>query len=302
MLPSILNLRRRLSSEVHRKRTSLAFKYMPMVAEFAAKAATYGAAKAFEHKGSASILLDSNIHSHAITHEDAWIDTETQLWGGKIPVATGYSARVSVYSASSKTPEYLDICYLTGIAFLARKGLIKLRTSSELLAEQDRHPPARFRSVTYSGMSLLDAIEVESVDGWNFDALLHGKANLAQMQHDRLAQSGDQLFQKILKILGHEKHSQDAWHIATAEKHGCAAFLTMDYKLLRLLENRKRQISSLGLSTKVLTPRDFGSLMKMRPLPPHLFSYDRASFPVRSDLHLPGERRRTRLGNRSENN
>src|SRR4051812_5654274 len=99
------------------------------------------------------LLLDSTIHAHAITHESAWIDTGTKLWGGVHPVRTGYVARIPVHSIENRSAEYGDICRLTVITRLARRGLFELYTSAELMAERDRHPTPRFQATGYSDFS-----------------------------------------------------------------------------------------------------------------------------------------------------
>lgn len=204
-------------------------------------------------------------------------------------------ARIPVHSSDNETREYQDICYLTGIAALARRGLVNLHTSSELMAEQDRHPPARFRTTGYSDFSLLDGLKIESLDGWNVDSLVHRRSregpSLAELQRTRLDTSVDTLYLSIRNILG-PKHSQDAWHIRTAEAHGLYAFLTMDYKLLKLMQQHEGKIGRLNLKTKVLSPSDIADLLEIRTVPPHYFSYTDASYPVRPDICWPDERRR----------
>jgi hypothetical protein len=276
-------------------RTQLAFRLAPRLADFASRVAVFEASHTLRKGGAISLLLDSTILHHAVTHETAWIDTGTKLWGGKFPVPTGYMARIPVHSSDNESREYQDICYLTGIAALARKGLVNLHTSSELMAEQERHPPARFRTTGYSDFSLLDGLKIESLDGWNFDSLVHRRSrdgpSLAELQRARLDTSVDELYLSLRSILG-PKHSQDAWHIRTAETHGQFAFMTMDYKLLKLMHQHERKIKSLNLNTKVLSPSDIADLLKIRTVPPHFFSYTDASYPVRPDICWPGERRR----------
>lgn len=241
------------------------------------------------------LLLDSTIHAHAITHEDAWIDTGTKLWGGKHPISTGYAARIAVHPADNKSREYKDICRLTVVTSLARKGFFELYTSAELMAERDRHPTARFRTTGYSDVSLLDGLEIESLDGWNFDALTMRRptvTDLQEAQRARLQLSDDPLYEAILAVLGSKSHSQDAWHIRTAQTHSMYALLTMDYSLVRLVEAQRSKLANAGLSVRVLTPTQLGLELGLGEVPPHLFSYTNASFPVRSDLCWPDERRR----------
>jgi hypothetical protein len=240
--------------------------------------------------------LDSSILANAVTHTDAWIDTGTKLWGGKVPLPTGYAARIPVHSKRNKSREYRDICYLTTLAYLARRDHLRLYTSAELMAEQERHPPARFRPVGYSDMSVFDGARIESIDGWNFDGLLDDRgassAALAKRQRDRLSQSGDRLFNDLVEILGNE-NSQDAWHIRTAEAHDLLAYVTMDYKLLRAVKLQSERLDRLMLRTWILSPQELGLRLKMGRVPPDLLSHTNAAFPVRADLNWPNEQRRS---------
>jgi hypothetical protein len=286
---------KRLRQRVQQYRESLAFRYMPRIAEWSVWAASAKAMPKLREMGPVKLLLDSTIHAHAITHEDAWVDTGTKLWGEVHPVRTGYSARIPVHSADNDTPLYRDICRLTVITTLARKGVFELYTSAELMAERDRHPPARFRTTGYSDFSLLDGLAIESVDGWNFDSLTMRRAtisNLQEAQRARLRSSGDPLYEGIVRALGSETHSQDAWHIRTAQSHGMYALLTMDYSLVRLVGAQRKKLAQVGLTTRILTPSMLGVELGFGAVPPYLFSYTDASFPVRSDLCWPDERRR----------
>lgn len=284
-----------LYQRIRQFREHLKFKYMPRLAEWAVWAASINSMPKLQAMKPIKLLLDSNIHAHAVTHEDAWIDTGTVLWGGVQPIETGYAARIPVHSTENKSREYKDICHLTVITRLVRKGVFELYTSSELMSERDRHPPARFDNVTYSGFSLLDGLKVESLDGWNFDAyVMHGLSTdvLQRAQSARLKGSDDRLYEAILKTLGGEAHSQDAWHIRTAQVHGMYAFVTMDYKLVRLATAQRERLIKLGAEVQILTPSQLAKQLSLGEVPPYLFSHNNASFPVRADLHWPDERRR----------
>lgn len=286
---------KRVLQRIRQFREGLAFKYMPHLAEWAVWAASINSMPKLQEMKPIKLLLDSTIHAHAVTHEDAWIDTGTVLWGGVQPISTGYAARIAVHSAENETREYKDICHLTVITSLVKKGFFELYTSSELMAERDRHPPARFDSVTYSGFSLLDGLKIESLDGWNFDIYaMHGAStsDLQRVQRDRLKASDDELYKAILKTLGGEAHSQDAWHIRTAQVHGMYALVTMDYKLVRLAKAQREKLAKIGAAVKILTPTELADELSLGEVAPYFFSYNNASFPVRADLCWPDERRR----------
>ena len=268
---------------------------MPKIADFAVWMAAVKAMPALRKKRPLRLLLDSTIHAHSITHDEAWIDTGQKLWGGVHRVQTGYIARVPIFSPSNKTRQYRDICHLTVLRGLTQRGLFELFTSSELMAERTRHPPSLFGTTHYSDFSLLDGLKIESLDGWTFDGLISGEATTAELsniQRNRIASAQDELYTKILKIFGSDKHSQDAWHIRTAQIHDIHILLTMDYKLVRMVHTHRDRLSRAGVSVKVLTPAQLGEDLNFGRVPPHLFSYNDASFPVRADLHMPHERRK----------
>lgn len=276
-------------------RRAIAFRLMPSIAEAAVSAASAGARSKLRAIRPVRLLLDSTIHAHAITHEDTWIDTGEVLWGGVHAIQTGYAARVPIHSRANNSRQYQDVCRITVIATLARKGMFELYTSAELMAERTRHPPARFETVGYSDFSLLDGLKIESLDGWNFDSFTTGGASSEQlsiMQRERMRSSDNLLFAQICDIFGSDKHSQDAWHIATAQQHQMYALLTMDYSLVRLVNAQQKKLRAIGITTRILTPSALGHLFGFGAVPPRFFSYNDASFPVRADLHMPGERRR----------
>ncbi|WP_152414682.1 hypothetical protein [Blastomonas sp. AAP53] len=249
------------------------------------------------------VLIDSCIRRHAVTHEEAWIDTGTVLWGGVHPINTGYMARVPVHAASNTSEDYRDICYIGSLIALARFGTMKFFTSSELMSEQLRHPPARFQTVGYSDYSILDMVEIDSVDGERYDFITMGKLfgeshGLKDAQQERIETSGDELYKVIMSYFKYQKHSQDAWHLRTAQVHGCRYILTMDQKFIHLCQQHHSKLVTAGISVEVCSPTHLGEKLKLPKIPPWIFSYNDASFPVRSDLHMPDQKRKPSIGRR----
>jgi len=274
-------------------RERLRFKYGPQAATLLADISTYQARRALAASGPLAILVDNSVLGNAITHETAWVSTGTKKWGPH-DVATGYSARIPVHPADSASVEYEHVKYLTGITHLARRGHLHLKTSAELQDETWRHPMGRFSGYGYFDYSLFNGIKLESVDGIKIPTLGPSYLNLptpAEQQQARLASSGDALYKALLEKLG-QKNSQDAWHIRTAETHGLFCFLTMDFKLRKTFEQLKGTEPFRSLTTRVMTPVELGQHLGIMPLPPHIFSYNDASFFVRSDLSMPGGKRR----------
>ncbi|WP_162814815.1 hypothetical protein [Erythrobacter aureus] len=268
------------------------------MAEILVWASTLEARQKLAGSDAIRVLIDSPIRAHAVTHETAWIDTGTKLWGGVHPIQTGYMARLPVHSFRNESEDYEDICYLSALTGLVKAGCMRFLTSSELIAEQERQPPSRFRTTGYYDFSILDMVTIDSVDGRNFDyatvsfAIDDAQKHLAKMQRERIAGRGDTLHQAIVEIFGSEKHSQDAWHLRTAHAYGCQFFLTMDRSLCRLYQQHRDRLNHTGIAVVVTTPAGLGRRFGVRKVHPYSFSYNNASFPVRSDLHMPGQKRR----------
>ncbi|WP_417611247.1 hypothetical protein [Parasphingorhabdus sp.] len=258
-----------------------------------------------------------------MTHETYWISTGE----GRRPKGggTGYAARVPVHNeekereeteakssanGKSRPNDYDFLPYLTGIAYLARKGMIELYSSAELIDEREFHPPGRYRGYSYFDYSLLQGIEMPSIDGnvrWSVfgsPVTLPQKTtkqllaeHLAAAQA-RMRNSGDQLFHQIFNVLGNqlgnERCDKDSWHIRTAERNNLFCFLTSDWPLLDACETHRNKAPFKMLKTKVMSPRDLGKYLEIRPVAPRLLSYDSASFFVHADLSSPKSMREPR--------
>lgn len=264
---------------------------MPWIADLTAGFATMAARRRLSNDEPLTLLVDSNIHTHAVTHNDAWIDTGTVLAGGKLPVSTGYAARVPVYSEQEKSREYEDICYLTGLTYLARKQYLSMFTSRELMAEQDRQPPTRFSPTGYADLSLLSRLDIQPIDDWSTDAIIHRPSragvSLNQFQLNRVNSSRDETFRKIWKIFGNQpKMSLDAWHLRTAHTFSLSGILTMDYSLANTFAHNKIKLVTAGITANIWTPKSLGKELGISALKPNLFGYNDDGFPVRNDLYL----------------
>jgi len=294
----------KVKARLRSKRESLAFKYMPLLADWIMRRVAMSAQGQFaDETESVGVLIDSCVRTHAITHEEAWIDTGTVLWGGVHPINTGYMARVPVHAVNNDSEDYRDICYLGSLIALARFGTMKFFTSAELISEQLKHPPARFQTIGYSDYSILDMVKIESLDGERYDfinmgKLFGGKHGLAEAQQARIAASSEELHKAIMSCFKHQKHSQDAWHLRTAQVHGCRYLLTMDRKFVRLCQQHLSKLSAAGISVEVCSPTQLGEKLRLPKIPPWLFSYNDASFAVRSNLHMPDQRRKPTVGRR----
>ncbi len=268
------------------------FRYLPGMVDMLVAATTIRAQKTLIQKR-LLVLVDNNTIGKSVIHETGWVSTGPKKWGDQ-EIETGYAARVCVYGPDSDSDDYQNVLFLPGIVHLARKGLIELCTSSELQDEQFRHPTGRFHGYGMFDYSLLRDIPLRSLDGHTMPSMGPVWMNLPgakEQQQSRINGSGDPIYAELVERLG-QKNNLDAWHIATAERYGADYFLTMDYKLKRLVDSLAKKPPFKTLNTAVITPAELGRRLHLKPISPQFFSYHGASWFVRPDLHWPDNRRR----------
>lgn len=241
------------------------------------------------------ILVDTTVFHHVVTHEGRWISTGTKAWGNS-ELGTGYLASVPVHSAKNSSEDFRDICSLIGLVELHKLKKIQFVTSSEIEAEKASQPPQRYRNVFYGGHSIFNAIEIETIRNQSASRssqVFQFPEDQKERQRMRISSliDSDSDLRKMVKHLG-DKNSFDALHLLTAERHDCYAYLTMDRKFIRNFRTQMRQSPMDRFKTKVLSPRELGDSIKLIPTHPILLNSRMSKFfPVRSDLHLPDERR-----------
>ncbi len=264
------------------------FKLIPLIARGLLQYATHKTRKNAAGKEIATILVDNTVLDLAVTHEGKWIQHSRG----------GYVARVPVYGRKNSSERHKQASYLTSLTHLARSGIIKFFQSAELEEEKFRQPAGRYRGYGYVDYSLFQGLEIEPIDGWVFSMM--GPSwmklpSLQEQQRTRLRQSEDMLFQKLYDLLKQqlgEKCSQDAWHIRTAENYGLSYFLTTDRSLLKACKSLSKKEPLKSLKVRVVNPEELGDLLGIKPVKPYILSYNDASFFVRMDHAMPGERRR----------
>lgn len=270
------------------------FRYLPGLVDLLVAASTVHAKKRLRGMSS-GVLIDNSVLGHSITHETGWVSTGPKKWG-EIDIETGYAARVCVYGPDSDSQVYRNVTFLPGLAHLARKGRLEFYTSAELQDEQFRQPSGRFRGYGSFDHGLLYDVHLKSVDGHvlpNMGPTWMGLPSAQEQQQLRLARINDPLYAALVERLG-PKNNLDAWHISTAERHGLFCFLTMDFRLKRLVDANASKEPFRSLRTRVMTPAELGELLGLMPINPVLFSYHGASWFVRPDLHWPNNTRRPR--------
>ncbi|KWT64249.1 hypothetical protein APY04_3513 [Hyphomicrobium sulfonivorans] len=256
-----------------------------LVAEGCIKLSVLEAAHRLSKSEPIVLLVDNSVLGHAVTHDTVWIDTGTKMWGGTVPVQTGYAARIPVHRPDNNSRIYREVTYLVGIAELARRGLIRLVTSSELMSEWLRHPIGRFSGYGWDDHHLFEGIEMPSVDGYVLDL-----KDAKQRQLQRLSASSEQPF-KDLSSHFPPKDNLDVWHVHTAHRYGIHGFLTVDFGFVEKFEKQGEKLKPYGLVSRPVLPSDLGQSIGLRPIPTFMLSYRNARFAVHPELSSPDQKR-----------
>jgi hypothetical protein len=281
-------------------KSALQFRLLPRVVDYLTELATWEASRKLKGANVERVLVDNTVIAHGVTHETAWVDTGKALWGDA-EIGTGYAARIPVHDDRDNTEVARSIRYLPGIASLARRRHLRLATSSELRDERLTQPVGRFRGYGLYDLSLFSDIAFESIEDASYTVVigtLEGLPSVREQRMKRLKATRDPLFQKLVEVLG-PANSQDAWHIATAEQNQCYCFLTMDFRLIRNVRAQANNATIKSLRTRVMTPEELGREFRIKPIPPRLYSYHGASFPVIHEENWSNSKRQGRRGVRS---
>jgi hypothetical protein len=182
------------------------------------------------------VLIDNSVLRLGLTHTNAWISTGTKLWGGSIPVETGYRARVARSYPPSQAALYeQEVPFFAPLAHLAGLNYIRLFTSKHLQIERFRQPSYnRFRYGlnvwTKVHLGLLPSIP--SSNAISYD-IMAGWSN-ANAQAKILLREADPGFLDLIRHVD-QKHILDFYHLWAAKHGNCPVFLTCDKKLLRVV-------------------------------------------------------------------
>jgi len=268
----------------------------PKVVDVLTRLSVRKASKELQSGGKVNLLVDNTVLSHAVTHDTGSVSTGEKPWGG-ITVDTGYAARIPVHSEFDHREAARSVRYLPGIANLAKRGFISLSVSDELKDEQLSQPIGRFKGYGIFDLSLFDDVPIKILRDPEYTVVIGpsrpGVSSVREQKRRRLQNKADRLYQSLVEVLG-KKNSQDAWHIATAEKNNCYCFLTMDFALIRNVRSQSGNKAIRSLTTKLMTPEEFGKAFKMVPVPPRICSYHYADYPVEHDTNWPESERKKR--------
>ena len=254
---------------------------------------TREACKILAARDGINVLIDNSTLRFGRTHETIGLAQKTN-WPpgeepGEIPIL--YRAPIVFDEQHKRVNE--NTPYLPGIAYLARVGRLTLKTSRELLSEQNHHPVGAAQGKTgWFDYWIFDEIEIDSIDGHDapsFDldnfrdnptinrTISSKEADPFNMYPDnmenldrRISRSTDPLYTKLAKILKGKKKNFDAWHIRTAETHRLFCFLTMDFNLREAIMKNSHTEPIASLRTKVMTPEEFGTHFGLSPIDPYI--------------------------------
>ena len=268
----------------------LPHEYRAKLVNWCLQLSTHQARRRLTQSNSIEVLVDNSVLGHGRTHETVAYMQKVNWPPGSKPSEIPVLHRASIDIKGEET--YRNIQYLPGIAHLVRLELVTLKTSFELFSERNHHPIGRFQGkMGWFDHWLFDGIELSSVDGYDipdFD-LDHSRKNSTvnkvicssdvdplgiypgsrEKQIKRISQSTDPLYMKLAKSLP-IKSNFDAWHIRTAEMHGLFCFLTMDFRLRRVVEKNINKEPIASLNTKVMTPEEFGKHIGISPIDPYI--------------------------------
>jgi hypothetical protein len=267
------------------------YRHFPKIVDFGISLSVRKAENQVRSLWSSKVLIDTNVIGHSVTHETAWISTGDHLEITDTEVSHGYLARVPVHREDDISEVARSVRYLAPIAMLGKRGAITLWTSPELSDERLTQPVGRYAGYGYFDFNFLRGTPIGRLDDKYYVASLgSGEQSLDAQRRVRMSRKDDPIFLELARILG-PKSDQDAWHIATAEAHGCYCLLTMDFKLLRSISAQKKNVTISRLRTKILSPEAFGEFLGLSPVSPRLLSFHDASFPVLPSESLPGSTR-----------
>lgn len=254
---------------------------------------THRARSRLTRSGPVMVLIDNSVLGYRRTHKTV-TDMQKINWppGSELgEVSITDQDLIDITTDIEGDDVRRNIKYLPGIAHLACLGFLRLRTSQELLSEQNHQPIGRFQGKKgWFDRSLFEGINIESVDGYDvpdFDSkhfLNNPTVNKViystdidplemypenkQKQRNRISGSDDPLYKGLARLLP-PKSNLEAWHIRTAEAHGLFCFLTMDLKLQRIFEQKQNKAPISSLRTTVMTPEQFGKCVGISPINPY---------------------------------
>jgi len=268
-----------------RIRNRFYFRYLPKLVDWLVHLSNFEARRLIAKSQAHSILVDNSVLGYGITHETGWVSNGTVIWGDTVPIDTGYAARVPVHNESDQKSVARSVRFLPGIVDLAKSGSITLYRSFELQDETITHPTGRYSGYGLYDLSLFKDVPLTLIPDSSHSLTFGHQAGTGPTVKEQISSrradilSSDPRAKELEKALG-KKNSQDAIHIATAERNGFYCFLTMDFRLIDAINSQSGHPAIKKLKTKILSPEEYSQQFKIKPFHTRLFSFHKASFPV----------------------
>ena len=272
---------------------NLLHRYRAKFVNWLLQLSTYRARSRLAVSGPITVLIDNSVLGYGRTHKTVTYMQKINWPPGSEPGEVSITDQDLIDITTDIESEDIrkNIKYVPGIAHLSRLGFLTLRTSKELLSEQNHQPMGRFQGkIGWFDRWLFEGIKIESVDGYDVhdfdleyfsnnptvDKFIYSTdidplgmyPENKQKQRNRVSGLNDPLYKELARLLP-PKSNLDAWHIRTAEAYSLFCFLTMDLKLQRIFEQNRNKFPISSLRTKVMTPEQFGKCMGISPINPY---------------------------------
>lgn len=206
------------------------------------------------------VLIDRNIEINAITHKTV-LAPQVIRWG---PHAQTIEVAQRAHFPPGDDERFRgeQLPYLATLCNFAKEGKLQFLTSHEMRMEKLRQ---KGRCEGYLGINLLRDVPVKSVRCPAQRSIVIGPTGsngvteeeqiefFRSIQHPR--------FLQITNATG-EAHIDDAFHLWTAEEAALDAFLTMDQRFWRVVNQKKKIINSPVL---VVTPKELCEHLHAQP-------------------------------------
>lgn len=204
-----------------------------------------------------------------------------KYWGGKVPVETGYRARVpKVYPTSSDWIPKNEVPFFAPLVHLGLGGYVTYLRSHDLEKERVRHAASKYVGNMY-GLNVWSRAKFVSVDfvpKQHINRIWSPHSWSKEQQIKDREELNDAEFVSLISRLGRH-HILDCLHLWTAHRAGCFAFLTVDSKFLRHFENCNKGGKLDWLKARPYLPSQVARLWRIRPVSVEHLTPLNASFP-----------------------
>ncbi len=215
------------------------------------------------------VLIDTSVFHHAAATRSEWKDNGTKLWGGEIPIQTGWIQTVESGHPISASKGGEQTWYISALAEAFQDGLVEAHTTDALDIERMCEDRARKRSTQLGAASLFQGLKLLGHTTLpNLQISIRADDPKTQLRQE-ISRQKDQTFRDILaaidQVRSTEKNSQDAWHLRCTLALGLDTFLTTDTKLIGQIKSIAKQEIRTRLLEAVKLPSTLCDQLKITP-------------------------------------